>query len=249
MPVSDERIRALLCEHDGPAYPVAPRVPRRRRGRAWVFAVAALALLLVPAAGISHGLIAALHFEHQRAPFAVFSGTYARSTTQWERLPLRRGAIEARITGVDVHSSTWHIRAELVNDSPYQVVVHRGRSWTAAGLPLRIVGFGVAFQPSREVFVGGSLSYRLTSVAATSFSSALPRRIAPHGHWSGTFSGYALLPRGRPIYVTFGGFEAQGEWPAERGYFFNGLPIGTARARVTRVHPKALISAHPFTLP
>lgn len=212
MAVTDSLLIELMREHEGPPHPVAPR-PARRRRRPLLLLIAVAAGLAVPTTAIPHGLISSLHFERQHAPFNVFDGRFERHYSGWEALRLRRGAIRMRVEDVTIAASTWHVRATVVNDSPYVVKLHGGRRMWWRGFPLDVIGFGLAFKPVHDVFAGGTPTGRLAHSTASTAAPALPKSMAPGARWSGVFSGDVLLPRGRPILVTFGRFEARGEWP------------------------------------
>ena len=240
MHVNDTRIAELLREHAGPGHPVGAR-PARPRRRLRLFALAFVVLLALPAAGVSHGLIASMHFAHQKTPFNVYSGDAAFKFGGWEQLDFRKGSIRIHVSSVRIDGGTWRIAADVRNDTPYTVLVHRGFSKVRLGYPERVIGFGVAFQPSREVYISGMPSARLTHVPASSATPALPTRLAPHAAWRGVFTGYTLLPRGRPVYITFGRFEALHEWPASRWRVINPDPAF--------VDGKTFISSHTVVLP
>lgn len=190
---------------------------RRRRRRQPVFLVAIAAAfaagLLLPTLGVSAAQIAVmLRLKNATEPFYVFTSRFDRKL-DWKETQVLHGApsgsLVFRVTRVTVDGDHWRVATSFTNRSRNAVSIEQPTSIAQTAGPAN-PGSGLGFPAGQDRSSGGVRVTSLAALLATSFEPRLPSRLRGGGTWSGVFSGAGKLPRGRPIYVTWGRFHPFG---------------------------------------
>jgi peptide/nickel transport system permease protein len=110
------------------------------------------------------------------------------------------GTLELDVTKVEIGPTGWRVRAAVVNNSPISLrVLGIAPPGTPAAYPN--VPFSLVVQTDN-----GSGIKTLQPLAASEFEPPLPKVLAGHASWRGTFAGSATVKKGTLFYVGFGEF-------------------------------------------
>ena len=124
-------------------------------------------------------------------------------------LTMQHGYLELRVSAVEFGPYGWRMHASIANKSPLRILVNSGVDTPQPG------GFGGRFsypnQPMSLIVQGdqGFGFKGLDAKAATEFIPALPKVLAPHATWRGTFAGRDTIAHGALFYAGFGQFTYQ----------------------------------------
>ena len=169
--------------------------PRVRQALNVAVAAAVLALLA----------LAATHRDKPHRPGIDIGAPVSTIRVSWDDSyrvetnfpPIRRGAVQTHVAEIQIGPDGWRVHATITNDTP---------------LPLPIAQIPVARYPQQGmsllVPMANGYGFRNLSVlSATAFVPALPKLLAPHSSWHGTFAGSDQIRNHAQIYVGFGQFN------------------------------------------
>jgi peptide/nickel transport system permease protein len=106
------------------------------------------------------------------------------------------GAMTIRVTRIVLGKQGWRVDASFTSVTPKPLTI------SASGTGFGYGGFGL-FYTKR----GSNGFAERHAATATAFVPSMPRIMGPGRTWTGSFGGTESIPRGVPLYVTFGTFS------------------------------------------
>lgn len=114
-----------------------------------------------------------------------------------------RARLRTRVTKLEVQPNGWRVYASITNDSNRATMIFQPET-----KPYPVLyphqGMSLVIAPSPKQLAEGNNQYTISS--AHFFNPAMPRVLAPHQTWTGSFAGNDAVPPNRKIYVGFGTF-------------------------------------------
>lgn len=117
-----------------------------------------------------------------------------------ESTSFRAGTLTVHVSKIVVRSASWSVTGSFRNRSPVSLQISRGYP------TLRTAGMSLLYPAPHKRGEFGAF----TVLEARTFSPKLPTTLRGGAAWSGTFTGYGVLPRKKMIYVSFGYFNIVG---------------------------------------
>lgn len=112
--------------------------------------------------------------------------------------------LRTRVSKLEVGSIGWRVSASITNASEHPLMIFQPHA--LPGVPVIYPHQGMSLVVS-VAHTGRLASTRYTIISARTFDPVLPRTLAPHRTWTGSFGGSDDVPRKRQIYVGFGVFS------------------------------------------
>lgn len=179
--------------------PLPPSVATRPRVRLTLnFALAVAVVTLI-------GLAATRGGGSHRPPHLNIGAPVRTLNVRWSdsyRLqtnfpPIQTGALKTKVTQIELGSNGWRVRATITNDTSIAVPV---TNFPGSTYPRQ----GMSLLTSAANGFGGQ---RIEVHPATVIIPPLPKQLAPHQLWQGTFGSEGRIMGRTVIYVGFGQFS------------------------------------------
>lgn len=113
--------------------------------------------------------------------------------------PDKAAKIRTTVSKILVGADGWQVYASITNDSDRTIPIFQPNPGLPVFYPLQGMSLVVTAPPS-------SGTNRFSVISAREFIPPLPRALAPHQTWKGSFGGSDTVPRKRQIYVGYGQF-------------------------------------------